>query len=122
MSIQLANRIKVVPVHDVSEIENGVVTLKSGKVWYEYYTENELEFREEQKDELMFSQKLSPAISMVKADMDKFIRRQLIVTLFDSSQTAYIWGSLDNGVRFTVETYPDRYALEMSRASETPIF
>lgn len=125
MSLQLANRIKLIPDYDVDSIENGIVTLSPGKSWFEYFTENELEFSEEfqEGDRFdFFSQKLNPAIIMSKSDMDKLSNRQLIVVIFSTDGTEHIWGTADNAVKFTSSTYPDRYALSLSRITQDPIF
>jgi hypothetical protein len=124
MSIQLSNRIHLVPVHDIQTINGEVITLRSGKTWYKYFTENELEFREDEKDGefKIFNQALKPVIVVTKAVMDTLLDRQLVVLLFDTGGSQYIWGSIDNGVQFTITTYTDRYELDMTRQSPEPVF
>jgi hypothetical protein len=45
-----------------------------------------------------------------------------VVLLFDTGGSQYIWGSIDNGVQFTITTYTDRYELDMTRQSPEPVF
>lgn len=124
MSIQLSNRIHLVPVHDIQTIDGEVITLRTGKTWYKYFTENELEFEEDEKDGefKIFNQGLKPVIVVAKAVMDTLLDRQLVVLLFDTGGTQHIWGSVDNGVQFTITTYPDRYQLDMTRQSPESVF
>ncbi|MBA7531869.1 hypothetical protein ES705_24093 [subsurface metagenome] len=121
MNTQLANRIKIIPEHDVLTIENGTITLRSGKTWYEFYTESELIFNEKYTDDV-YKQELDATIIMDKAEFTKLERRQLIVLLYDTDTNEYIWGNLGNAVKFNSTTHTDRYSLTLFRFSMSAIF
>lgn len=115
----------MVPVHDILSIDGENITLIPGKSWYEFFTENDLEYSEnfENSDSMdIWNQSLKPVIIMDQATFNKLEKRNLIVLLFDTLTNQYIWGELENGVQFTASTHLDRYTLNFTRQAITPIF
>lgn len=121
MSTQIANRIKIIPEHDVDTIMDGIITPKAGKSFSEYYTENNMVFEEKTKNDV-YRQTLKPVIVMTKEEFTAIEHRQLIVLLYDTAGNTYVWGSLGNAVQFNSRTHTDRYTLEMHRISTSAIF